>query len=91
MEIGKCYFFKTLGHYYLGRLVSRDHTHAVIDDGSEVFETGPLDTFFGKGQPKMSERVPNGWMVPLSGANVGPWTTLDNKKEHDLPDKAVGI
>ncbi len=82
MEIGKRYFFKTLSHYYLGELVHQTAVHAVIKDASEVYETGALAEFFGKGKVKICERVPDGWMVPLSGTCIGPWL-------HDLPKEAI--
>jgi hypothetical protein len=84
MEPGKRYFFKTITHHYLGELVSFTATHATIKNASEVYETGPLDDFYGKGEVKACERVPDGWMVPLAGTCIGPWT-------HDLPKKARGV
>lgn len=84
MDNGKKYVFKTLAHYYLGELVSTTPTHAIIKNASEVYETGLLDDFYGKGKVKACERVPDGWMVPLSGTCIGPWL-------HDLPTTAIGV
>lgn len=82
MEIGKRYFFKTLSHFYLGEVVSLSPTHATLRNASEVYETGPLADFYGKGKVKACERVPDGWMVPLSSTCIAPWA-------HELPTKAV--
>jgi hypothetical protein len=81
---GKKYFFKTFSHHYLGELVATHATHFEIKHASEVYETGPLDEFYGKGIVKAAERVPDGWLVPIAGTAIGPWT-------HALPKKAVGI
>ncbi len=79
---GKQYFFKTVTHHYLGEVVDTDLTHVTLKNASEVYETGPLVDFYA-GKVKMCERVPDGWMVPVNGACVGPWP-------HDLPKKAIG-
>lgn len=84
LTIGRKYFFKTLGHHYLGEVVAQNVTHAILKNASEVYDTGPLDSFYGKGVIKYSERVPDGWMVPLQGVCIGPW-------EHALPEQAVGL
>lgn len=83
IEIGKTYFFKTVTHHYLGRVVALSHAHATLEDASEVYETGPLADFYA-GKVKMSERVPDGWMVPIGGACIGPWSSK-------LPTKAIGV
>jgi hypothetical protein len=81
---GKAYFFKTFAHYYLGRVRSLTPTHAIIDEASEVYETGPLSTFFGEGKPKFCERLPDGWAVPLGQTAFGEWG-------HKLPSRAIGL
>ena len=80
---GKAYFFKTFSHYYLGRVRHATPTHVVLDEASEVYDTGPLATFFGEGKPKRCERLPDGWSVPLGATAFGPW-------DHKLPTKKVG-
>lgn len=81
VEIGKVYFFKTLTHHYLGRVTHVTHSHATLNDASEVYETGPLIDFYA-GKVKLCERVPDGWQVPLGSTCVGPWP-------HKLPIKAI--
>lgn len=79
---GASYFFKTFAHYYLGRVTLITPTHVVLENASEVYETGPLASFFGAGVIKYVEILPDGWTVPLSGSAWGPWA-------HALPDAAI--
>jgi hypothetical protein len=83
LEIGKTYLFKTIAHYYLGRVTAVTPTHATLEDASEVYETGPLSEFFA-GKVKTAERVPDGSMVMLNCPLIAPWP-------HKLPMKAVGV
>lgn len=66
LEIGKTYSFKTLTFYYIGTVVAQFPTHAVINNGKEVFETGPNDKYYA-GQIRLFEVLPDGCFVPLIG------------------------
>lgn len=83
-QVGDKCLFQTVGHWYLGEVTHSSPSHVTIKNASQVFETGPYSEFFGKGVIKYSERLPDGWNVPMPGVAWGPW-------EHALPKKANGV
>lgn len=84
LQVNSIYFFKTVAHYYLGRVVNLTPTHAFLVDASEVYATGALASFYGEGKVKACERLPDNWAVPLAGTAFGEWN-------HELPTRAIGV
>jgi hypothetical protein len=81
LEIGKSYSFKTVTFYYIGTVVKLYPTHAVIDDATEVYDTGPNASYYA-GHIKAHERVPNGTMVPLAGVLIVPYNHIVTNEGH---------
>ena len=74
IEVGKRYLFKTVTHYYAGRVRSKTLTDVVLTDRPEiVFRTGSWPECAMTGNWERSQDLPDGWIVSLAAVvSAGP-------------------
>ena len=88
LEVGKCYLFRGVTNYILGRieLIDREKDRVKVSDASWVADTGCWSELLKNGCKgfKEVEPCPSFSIVNLSACNdIAPW-------EHDLPRKRIG-
>jgi hypothetical protein len=82
MKKGESVFIRTVTTYYTGRVRRLSRSWVVLDDVTNVFQTGPFSAFFERGIASRAERMPDGTSVARSMiTDVSPWS-------HALPLKA---
>jgi|SRR3990167_1718109 len=60
LEIGNCYFFRTVTYHTVGRLVAITDTDLVLEDATWVASSGRYSTFLEKGVADECEMIPKG-------------------------------
>ena len=88
LEVGKCYLFRGVTNYTLGRieLIDREKDRVKVTDASWVADTGCWSELLknGCGGFKEVEPYPSFAIVNLAACNdIAPW-------EHVLPSKRIG-
>lgn len=82
LEIGSCYFVRTLSDYWVGRLVDVGPFTLTLEDASWVADTGRLAEFMRHGKAENMEIEPVGLVMCSNGPAVLSWP-------HKLFTKAV--
>jgi hypothetical protein len=69
-EVGKCYFFRTVTHHDLGRVIAVHPTEIVIEDASWIADDGRFSTALKTGELNEIEPFPDGPVVVGRGAII---------------------
>ena len=80
-EVGKCYLVKTHALYYLGRVKAVSFEGVILEQVSEVYDTGPMNLFFA-GTIKQFESYPKGVTCPIP---IGSIQAAPSYPEKHLP------
>jgi len=59
MEIGKCYFIRTVTHYFTGRLIWVGDKEIVLEDACWIADTGRFNEFMKEKTVNESEPFPD--------------------------------
>ncbi len=71
VEQGKCYMVQTPTFYWLGRVKYVDWVKVVLEDVTQVFDTGTIEDCFGKGIITNGETFPKNITVTINTDMIG--------------------
>ena len=78
MELGECYFIRTVTHYFTGRLIWVGEKELVLEDVCWIADTGRFNEFVKGGVGNETEPFPKGKSVIIGRGSI-----ID-MVEHDL-------
>ena len=70
MEIGKCYFIRTVTHYFTGRLIWVGDKELVLEDVCWIADTGRFNEFVEGGVGNETEPFPKGKTVIIGRGSI---------------------
>lgn len=74
LEIGQCYFIKTVADYYVGRLIRQTHDWLVLEEASWIPDTGRFNEFLRTGRPNECEPMAHGAIININSITaISPW------------------